>query len=88
MAEHAIVKPQKLVAAAIGVLASELVVPKTFLRKGIDNIKGAEDDTINMKVPGTLPARDYAFRNDRSAELVFDEYADAPHTLGLLRTRP
>ena len=76
MAEHQIVKPEKLVAAAVGVLESELVVPKTFLKKGIDDFKGAENDTINMTVPGTLPARDYAWRNDRSSELVFDEYAE------------
>lgn len=76
MAEHAIVKPQKLVNAAVGVLEGELVVPKTFLRKGVDDFKGAEDDTINMKVPGTLPARDYAWRNDRSTEIEFDEYAE------------
>ena len=76
MGEHNVVKPQKLIAAAVGVLENELVVPKTFLKKGIDDFKGAENDTINMKVQGTLPARDYAWRNDRSAELIFDEYAE------------
>lgn len=73
---HTIVKPQKLVAAAVGVLESELVVPNTFLKKGIDDFKGAENDTINMVVPGVLPARDYAWRNDRSADLVYDEYTE------------
>lgn len=76
MAEHNIVKPQKMVAAAVGVLEGEVVVPNTFLKKGIDDFKGTENDTINMKVEGTLPARDYAWRNDRSAELIFDEYAE------------
>lgn len=73
---HTVVKPEKLVATAVGVLEQELVVPNTFMKKGIDEFKGAENDTINYKVPGVLPSHDYAWRNDRSSEITFDEYAE------------
>lgn len=76
MAQHSVVKPEKLVATAVGILEQELVIPNTFLKKGIDEFKGADDDTINFKVPGVLPSHDYAWRNDRSEEIVFDEYAE------------
>lgn len=73
---HSVVKPEKLVATAVGILEQELVVPNTFMKKGIDEFKGADDDTINYKVPGVLPSHDYAWRNDRSSEIEFDEYAE------------
>ncbi|MDQ1655105.1 MAG: hypothetical protein QOD41_188 [Cryptosporangiaceae bacterium] len=38
--------------------------------------KGAEDDTISVVVEGVLPYRTYGWRNDRSTEIVFDEYKE------------
>jgi len=73
---HTVVKPQKLAATAIGVLESEIVVPQMFLKEGIDQFRGAEDDTVNVKVPGVLPSREYGWRNDRSQPIQTDEYAE------------
>lgn len=73
---HDIVKPEKLAATAVGVLERELVVPTLFTRKGIEDFKGARDDTLNMIVPGLLPAHDYGWRNDRTDAIVVDEYKD------------
>lgn len=73
---HTIVKPQKLAATAVGMLEQELLVPNLFLKKGIDEFKGAENDTISVPVEGVLPFRTYAWRNDRSSAITFDEYAE------------
>jgi len=76
MAEHNVVKPEKIVATAAGLLEQELILPNLFHKEGIDQFKGAKDDTINVVVPGVLPFREYAWRNDRSSGIVFDEYAE------------
>ena len=73
---HVKVKPEKLAATAVELMERELVVPKLFARKGIDEFKGAKDDTINVRVPGILPARDYEWRNNRAQPLSFDEYRE------------
>ncbi|MFJ9109929.1 hypothetical protein [Streptomyces sp. NPDC102283] len=75
-AQHEVVKPQKLVNAAVGMLEQELLIPNLFQKQGVDQLKGAENDTISMKVEGILPFHDYAWRNDRSSPIVFDEYAE------------
>ena len=76
MAEHEIVKPQKLADVAAVALKESLVVPALFRREGIDKFRGAEDDTVNVRVEGVLPYRTYGWRNDRSAPIQFDEYSE------------
>jgi hypothetical protein len=71
-----IVKPQKLAATAVGMLEQELVIPNLFEKEGIDQFKGAEDDTISVTVEGVLPFREYAWRNDRSKPIEFDIYKE------------
>ncbi|WJN62633.1 major head protein [Streptomyces phage phiScoe10] len=76
MAEHQIVKPEKLAATAVGMLEQELVIPNLFQKESVDQFKGADNDTLSVKVEGVLPFHDYAFRNDRSSPIVFDEYKE------------
>ncbi|GIF02222.1 hypothetical protein Ari01nite_96860 [Paractinoplanes rishiriensis] len=76
MAEHQIVKPEKLVATAVGMLEQELVVPNLFQKQGVDQFKGADNDTISVPVEGVLPFHDYGWRNDRSQPIQFDEYRE------------
>lgn len=73
--QHQVVKPRKLVNTAVGMLEQELLVPNLFQEQGVDQFKGAENDTISMKVEGILPFHDYAWRNDRWNPIVFDENA-------------
>lgn len=84
MAEHIVVKPEKIAAAAAVALEQQVVVPGVFRREGIDQFKGAKNDTINVRVEGVLPYRTYGWRNDRSQEVQFDEYAErtVPVTFG------
>ena len=78
---HTLIKPEKFVQGAVGMLEQELVVPNLFNRAGFDDYRGAKNDTITIRVPGTLPFRQYEFRNDRSNPIVFDEYAETTVTL-------
>lgn len=73
---HQVVKPEKIAATAAVLLEQSLVVPAMFRREGIDQFKGAKDDTINVTVEGVLPWRTYGWRNDRSTEIQFDEYKE------------
>ncbi|MEX1655521.1 hypothetical protein ABZ960_20430 [Streptomyces pseudovenezuelae] len=74
--EHDVIKPDKIAATAAVALEESLVVPAVFQREGIDQFKGAKDDTINVKVEGVLPYRTYGWRNDRSTEIQFDTYSE------------
>lgn len=84
MAEHTPVKPERIAATAAVALEQALVLPAAFTRKGIEEFRGAKDDTINIKVEGVLPYRTYGWRNNRSASLQFDTYAERsyPMTFG------
>jgi hypothetical protein len=81
---HQVVKPEKIAAVAAVALEQRLVVPAVFQREGIDQYKGADNDTINVKVEGVLPYRSYGWRNDRSSSIQFDEYTEytVPVTFG------
>lgn len=73
---HTIVKPEKIAAAAVVALEKQLVIPALMQREGIDQYKGAENDTINVKIRGVLPFHTYAWRNNRSSPITFDDYAE------------
>ncbi|WP_144721232.1 hypothetical protein [Cellulosimicrobium sp. TH-20] len=73
---HVVVKPEHIAQTAAVLLEESLVVPATFRREGIDQYKGQADDTINVKVEGVLPWREYGFRNDRSTPIEFDQYKE------------
>jgi hypothetical protein len=83
---HTPVKPEKIAATAAVALEQSLVVPALFQREGIDQFKGAKDDTINVKVEGVLPFRTYAWRSGQTGHanynggvrqaIQFDEYSE------------
>lgn len=75
--EHAVIKPQKFVNTAIGVLNQELTTPLLFARESIDKFKGSEGDKLTFKYPGVLPWRTYAFRNDRTDPIIFDSITES-----------
>lgn len=81
---HQIVKPEKLAATAVGMLEQELIVPSLFQRESVDQYKGADNDTISVKVEGVLPFHEYSWRNDRSSGITFDTYTERkiPVTFG------
>lgn len=82
--EHGVIKPEKIAATAAVALEQALVVPALFQREGIDGYKGAENDTINVKVEGVLPFRTYEWRSGSTgsstpgtrAAITFDQYTE------------
>lgn len=65
-------KGTKFAATAIELLKKELKVASIFVHKfGVADFTGAEDDTINIKRPPLLRARDKGWRNDN--EIVVDK---------------
>lgn len=79
--EHGVIKPTKQIAAAHGVLEREMILPNFFNKQSIMQFAGSEGDTLTWKLPGALPWREYAFRNDRTDPLIFDSFSEARVTL-------
>lgn len=80
---HVPVKPSKLVGTVAPLVVGDLVLPRLFRRESIEKYKGSASDTLTFRVPGTLPAREYAWRNNRSSGLVFDEYSETTVTVSV-----
>ncbi|MDH6462062.1 hypothetical protein M2302_002237 [Micromonospora sp. A200] len=74
--QHQVVKPEKLALTAVGMLEQELVIPALFQKEGIDQFRGAKDDTVSVTVEGVLPFHEYGWRNDRTNPLQFDTYSE------------
>lgn len=75
--QHNVVKmAQKIVNEAVVALGEELVVAHMVTKGSFDEFRGTEDEAITMKVPGALPARSYAWRNDRQEPLRADTYTE------------
>lgn len=60
---HAIVKPEKIVAAGLGILDQDVTVPNLMQKEDFANYAGAKDGTLNIVVEGVLPFHDWAFRS-------------------------
>lgn len=74
---HQQVKPEVIASTAVGLIYEELLLPNLITPASFDEYKGKKDDTVNIKVPGLLPARSYAFGNDRDNEgIQFDKYTE------------
>lgn len=81
--QHGIIKPEKL-AGYIAAKADEaLVLPNMMLRTGFEKYMGGVGDSFTMKVPGFLPARNYAFRNENRDKIIFDRYVEGKVTMTL-----
>lgn len=76
---HLKTRPQVIADTAVGVLDEELLIPQLFTNAVFDQKNYSIRDTVNVKVPGLLPARSYALDNDRSQALQFDTYSE--HTV-------
>lgn len=64
-------------------LQRELVLPRLVQSFGLSDYAGAKDDTITVRAPAILAARDYEWRT-RSAPIVVDDIVESsiPVTLG------
>lgn len=73
---HEVAKAQKVADLASSLVAHDLTLPKLFTHEGFEKFKGTEGDKLVYRVPGRLPHRRYAFRNDRSAPIQYDVYKE------------
>lgn len=68
-------KPEKVVAFFLGMLERELIAPFVVTRVAQDFFKGAQNDTVTLRISGLRAvARDYEFRT-RTAPIVLDDIA-------------
>lgn len=66
------ISPDLLTGTALELLRRELMLPRYVTRLGIADFRGRQNDTVSMRVPAILTARDYEFRT-RTAPIVLDE---------------
>lgn len=74
--EHTTVKPQDIVDTGVETLKLRSVASNLVTRTGFEKFVGQEGDTVNVRVKGSLPVRNYGWRNDRSQPLVTDTTSD------------
>lgn len=83
------VKPEVFVEAGVEALNDKLVISNTVTKRNdIKRFFASEGDTITQRVKGTLPVRQYAPRNDRSAPIIVDVYSETKVAITLDATRP
>lgn len=64
-------KGKKIVSQGLGLLRRELLLPRLVVRKGKADFLGAEDDTVNIRIPSILKGREYEWRT-RNQKIVTD----------------
>lgn len=69
--QNTYIKARKFAAMIVGALARDSVLPMAFTRYAGSGFVGAQDDTVNFKLPGITTARDYEWRT-RTAPIVLD----------------
>jgi len=70
---HVFVKAEKIVDQGLGMLQRELVLPRLVSRLAASDFVGSKNDTVNVKVPSILSAREYTFRNNRNSPITYDD---------------
>lgn len=70
---HSFIKPETFVSMGLGLLRRELLLARLVKRMGIDDFRGAQNDTVNVRIPAILTAREYAWRNNRASAITADD---------------
>ncbi len=68
-------KPETISRTALGLLRRELILPRLVTRLGIEDFRGAKNDTVNVRVPARLTAREYEWRT-RTNPIVLDDISE------------
>lgn len=73
---NAFLKPEVIAATSVGMLERELVLANlVWTSHGLD-FTGAKNDTVSLRIPARTTAREYAWRNDRSSDIVLDNLSE------------
>ena len=68
-------KAERIAAQALGLLQRELVLPRLVTLYGRSDFVGAKNDTVTVRVPARLTAREYEWRT-RTAPIVIDDITE------------
>ncbi|MDS2171615.1 hypothetical protein Q7C18_02785 [Nesterenkonia sp. CL21] len=74
--EHGVTKPQVIADTGVELIEEQLSVLPLFTVEQPDNFYNAADDTIMVRIPGTLPVRTYGWRNPRTEPIKTDVYSE------------
>lgn len=74
--EHGVIKPQLIADTGVTLLSEKLQVLNRFTKENPDRFLQSHGDTVSVRVPGTLPVRQYGWRNDRSEPIKTDVYQE------------
>lgn len=72
---NTLLKAETIAATMLGILQREIVLPRLISARPISDFRGAKDDTVTVKVPAVLTARDYQWRT-RTADIVVDDLVE------------
>ena len=70
---NSFLKPEVIAATSLGLLQREVVLPRLVWNDAVSDFAGAKNDTVSIRVPARLEAREYGWRNNRSSDIVLDE---------------
>lgn len=73
---HDVIKPDTIAQTMVTGLAEKLVITNTFTRFAAEEYLGRPGNKITMRIPGTLPFREWEFRNDRREPLRVDSLTE------------
>lgn len=68
-------KPTRILRTSLALLEREIVLPRTVWAYGRADFAGAKDDTVTLRLPSILTARDYEWRT-RTAPIQIDDLTE------------
>lgn len=69
-------KPTVINRMALKLLQREVVLPRLVWNFADAEFRGVYGDTVTLRLPAVLAAREYGFRNNRSSEIVIDDLTE------------
>ena len=72
---NSFLKAEQIAAQALGLLRREMVLPRLITARPISDFVGAKNDTVSIRVPAVLTARDYEWRT-RTAPITVDDITE------------
>lgn len=73
---NSFLKPTVINRYALKLLEREIVLPRLVWTFGSAEFQGAFNDTLTLRLPAVLAAREYNWRNDRSSPIVADDVTE------------
>lgn len=71
--QNVILKPEVIVNQGLGTLQAELKLARIIHRVAFDQFIGRKNDSVTIRIPARIDARDYAFRNTVRDAIIVDQ---------------